>query len=149
VVRGIGDGSYSPRFWHILGKIKLFADVVKNIIPAREGLIERGLIGCERCQSLCKIGGVGGHVFAHIRCSCDQTQRVETLNEMVEMLCQAEDHVRGDDIFDRCGQQFCFRGSVTLEFEACQPSDLAIVCPSSYKVGHQIGLSTGGSGSFV
>ena len=23
------------------------------------------------------------------------------------------------------------------------------VCPSSYKVGHQIGLSTGGSGSFV
>ena len=23
------------------------------------------------------------------------------------------------------------------------------ICPSSYKVGHQIGLSTGGSGSFV
>ena len=26
---------------------------------------------------------------------------------------------------------------------------LAGACPSSYKVGHQIGLSTGGSGSFV
>ena len=27
--------------------------------------------------------------------------------------------------------------------------DGSIACPSSYKVGHQIGLSTGGSGSFV
>lgn len=34
-----------------------------------------------------------------------------------------------------------FEGTVTL--------DDAHVCPSSYKVGHQIGLSTGGSGSFV